>query len=187
MRYRLLGTVEQVMDDEIEVGVRCFDGFPQRKVWDAYNGGCLTNCYWIMINWDSTPLASTDVEFQLWTTITSVTSLVRVFFVFWQLFITASFWVKQESESNQQWMLPSWELTDPLTKTLLKIIFLCNSCLEGRSFTLSCDRRCHLHHLVQKPFKLCKKRCRNTKKALFWAGFWGDSSCQLFFTSLFKV
>lgn len=28
MRYRLLGTVEQVMDDEIEVGVRCFDGFP---------------------------------------------------------------------------------------------------------------------------------------------------------------
>lgn len=26
MRYRLLGTVEQVMDDEIEVGVGSFDG-----------------------------------------------------------------------------------------------------------------------------------------------------------------
>ena len=29
------------------------------------NGGCLNNCYLIMINWDKTPLASTDVEFQL--------------------------------------------------------------------------------------------------------------------------
>ena len=32
MRYRLLGTVEQVMDDEIEVeGITCCDGFPKKN------------------------------------------------------------------------------------------------------------------------------------------------------------